>query len=109
MITLAIAIVILVFVVYFCIAVFTAHRSWRGFWLNFGIGLLMLLGLFASHTDHDTPADGLVEWFLATLFVTFFVLTGLAWLCSWVALWGSRYWHRPNKSSKRTREKPRAA
>ena len=94
MITVVIAIVISVFVVYFCIAVFTAHRSWRGFWLNFSVGMLALLGLVASHTDHDTPADGLVEWFLAALFVTLFVLTGLAWLCSWVVLRVSRYWRK---------------
>jgi phosphoglycerol transferase MdoB-like AlkP superfamily enzyme len=85
-----IAIATLVFVVYFCVAVFTAYRSWRGFWLNFSIVLLMLLGLVASHTNHNTPADGLVEWFLAALFATLFVLTGLAWLCSW----GSRYWRK---------------
>jgi hypothetical protein len=94
MTTVVIAIVILGFVVYFCIAAFTAHRSCKGFWLNFSIGLLALLGLAASHTDHDTPADGLVELFLAALFATLFVLTGLAWLCSWVVLRGSRYWRK---------------
>jgi uncharacterized membrane protein HdeD (DUF308 family) len=94
MTTVITASLVLLFVVYFCIAAFTAHRSWKGFWLNFSIGLLALSGLAASHTDHDTPADGLVELLIAALFAALFVLTGLACLCSWVAIWGARYWRK---------------
>ncbi|WP_148040986.1 hypothetical protein [Montanilutibacter psychrotolerans] len=70
------------FLIYFGVAVFTAHRSWKAFWINFGVAILLLSLLAASHTDHTTSADGLVELFLVALFVVLFIVTGFAWLCS---------------------------
>jgi hypothetical protein len=79
-------IIFLAFVVYFCIATYAAHRSWKAFWMNLSISFLALCGLAASHTDHNLPTDGLPELALLILFVALFFSTGLAWLCSFMAI-----------------------
>lgn len=82
----SIFIIFLAFVVYFCVATYAAHRSWKAFWINFSIASLVLCGLAASHTDHNLPTDGLPQLALLILFAALFFSSGFAWLCSFIAI-----------------------